>query len=146
MKSGFSKLSKRMSSSLYGHLHMVLFGCFAKLFQKRCFSLYTEKHSDLGVLSEKTSKIFIPPVIRRFEWLIGVYFSKVFQKNLSSSLYAEKSSLLGPLPRKKIKPFTIRRFQRRFGAPKSESFYIKKKTSARRWHPYGGVFWFRCML
>jgi len=90
-------------------------------FFKKGVSHYTQKNIAFwGVLSEKTSKIFIPPVIRRIEGLIGGDFSKVFQKNSSSSLYAEKSSLLGPLPYKKIQPFTIRRKEAHFGAPQNK--------------------------
>lgn len=115
MKSGFSKLSEKneflaIRTFTYGFVRV-----FCKIFFKKGVSHYTQKNIAFwGVLSEKTSKIFIPPVIRRFERKIGGVFFKSFSKILSSSLYAEKSSLLGPLPCKKIHPFTIRKFQRRF--------------------------------
>lgn len=128
-----------MSSSLYGHLHMVLFGCFAKLFQKGV-SHYTQKNIAFwGVLSEKTSKIFIPPVIRRIEGLIGGYFSKVFQKIYPLRYTQKKVAFWGPCLAKKLSLSLYGDFKGVLGPLKIKVFYIKKKASARKRYPYEGL-------
>ena len=54
---------------------------FCKTFFKKGVSHYTQKNIALwGGTFRKNSKLFIPPVIRRFEWLIGGVFFKSFSK------------------------------------------------------------------
>ena len=74
MKSVFSMLPKNVFLTIrtftYGFVRV-----FSKTFFKKGVSHYTQKNIAFwGGLSEKTSKNFIPPVIRRIEGLIGGVF------------------------------------------------------------------------
>ena len=98
-------------------------GCFAKFLK----NFFIPHHTDIykanwGVFLEISRKNFLPFTIRTFSY----GFVRVFFEKLSPSLYAEKSTVLGPLFSKKIHSLVIRRKRPHFWAPQNESFLQKE--------------------